>query len=1427
MKEIVPILGQDKNDQTLVNLLKDKKSVKMNDEDLTYLHIFRRPSFDESPKQKYKYRDGDDDIKTSDYSPISVKDIDDMKVDYAFPKNIFNLIFYLWTRRATKAANSNPNGLLTISNLGEFQPDYHPDIFLNEIKTEWQQTSNKTKSSPLIKTLLKRNYGKLILAFIGSLIVLSLDSCVLLLYEQIIMHLDKDSELKPKFSLLTTITLLLVAYLTYTIFFRALEAYTGIYSYKIVAQLDLLIYDKLLRISPYANCSEGALVNFIQSDAEAFGEFFTYTPTTLVLPFQIMFYSYLLFIYFGWTFIFGVLTLVVIIFAFIYLQKIRNKYQKEMLIKKDRRMKTTTQIFEKIKIVKLYSWENYYLEKIKREREEELIAFRKTQLIYLLIDSITWSIGPILNFVSVFTYNIFNDPMELSKLLSSLFIFHNLTDPLFLIPEYVSGFMDSMLSLKRLEAFLYSKEYNPSQLVNLKDDIKKSKNPDDKSDEIVINIDDMDFGIIKKEEEFLDFEEEESSDEEEEEQETKNEKKAVNIELGEMSGKSEREEKLLLSNESTKNNQSILNILKKRNENEIEEKKPKKEKEVIVGVVTETLLTGINLKIKKGKIFGIVGEFGSGKTCLFNAILTNLDILNSDKKVIINGSVAYVPQISWILNDTVRNNITFHNKYIGSKYDKVVNICQLEPDFEILKSGDLTQISDKGDNLSGGQKARINIARAVYNDADIYLFDDPFSALDAYVGSAIFNKVILGYLKGKTILIITHALQYIPMMDYVIHMDDGKIDYFGEAKEAVEQPFFKELISSAEQKKFSEMNEKQNKKNEEETNRKLEKESAEIESDDSSNIITKIERKFGPEKRGKFAYKKPSKIQGFKIVFNYAGGFKVFFAIFFVSVLWKLSDSGSDFIITYWSSGEEHKSDTFFNYYLITKLSGIGFSFLKSYILVQALISFNRNMHETLLVKLLRAPINLFHDIVKRSHIINRLSKDLSNSVKYFWSLNSSLIVFFHIISSLFLSIFFFWRSVFACIILLLINIRLYRYYLKAAKGLNLLETTTRVPILSGVSETHAGNTSIRAYKFEKKFQESYHKKIYDFYRVLVYQDGTSSWFALNVDIVCFLFLFIVLIFTYFFKNLVSAGVLGMLINYLLKLVEQTYNFFNHFNILERTSTSMESCDAYTHVVQEAPLELETDKILMTKDFPQTGKIDFINYSVKYRPDTKIVLKNLNFSIKHGEKIGVVGRTGSGKSTLCLCLFRIIEASSGKILIDDIDISLIGLALLRSIITVIPQDPTLIEGTLRENLDPLGKYDDDTMKHQLNLLGMAYLLEDDGLNFFIKEDGINLSAGEKQLICMARAMLRKSKIMVMDEATASVDYSSEALIQKALTNTLNDTTVITIAHRIKTIIGYDRIFVFDKGQLAEEGSPKELIESKKGHFYTLYTQSHV
>ena len=1421
---------------------------------MSYLEIFQRPSFRDQQKNEInkemtkhivKKEKVKDEQKLLEYDYIEpkieeyIRNKNKTKNNYDYPVNLFKKIFFTWTRKVLKAANNNKQ--LEFSHLGIFSKELYPDYFLKEIKTQWGEMSKKTKSSPLIKALLKGNIKSLLLIFLGSLVVAILDSFNIIFYNQIVNNLDYNPDDQPKYHLLTSMLLLLINYFIYIMTFRSMENYTKIFSFKIITQLNALIYDKLLRISPYSNISEGFLVNFIQSGLENFGEFFTYSAAILILPAQILFFIHLLFTLLGKTFSFSIICLGLFFLVFMQLESIRTKYRKEILSKKDRRIKTTKQAFDMIKIIKLYSWEDYFLDKIRREREEELMYFKKIQVISLFIDALTWSIGPILNFISIILYNLFNDPLELSKLLTSLYIFHNLTDPLFLIPEYANGLKESLLSIKKLESFLYSKEYTPSQMINkirnkniiqkkekaekndekeienvpveALDNLSISKEESDKSNiniekekEIMIDIDDINFGIIKKEEEFMNIDDDEKINN------TKiKEESDIDVELeviDEEKGKTNKKEKL-------------LNQYKK--EQNISLKKNKKE--IVKGTVIIPLLKGIKLTIQQGKLVGIIGEIGSGKSCLFNAILNNLDILNGqNKRIIINGTLAYVPQKAWILNDTIRNNIIFNKPYIEEKYKRIVEICQLKHDFELLKQKDLTILNEDGNSLSSGQKTKLNIARAIYSDADIYLLDDPFSALDANISKKIFEKVIKEYLKGKTILIITRALQYIPMMDYIIKMKEGEIQFYGDSKESKNQIINKDLFSSNQTEIFQETINKHHKK------QKQKKLGIESESDytDSEQFLITMKssgKNMASSKKMKNTFHETTQIEILKIVFSYSGGWPIFFVILIFNILWKFSESESDFIITDWSTTESGKENKFFFYYLLAKLISIIFIFVKSYLIVNALITFNRNIHESLIYRLLRGPINLFHDIVEKSHIINRISKDIENSVQYFWTLNSTLSILSLIINSIIISSFLFWKVIFIVPALIFMDFFIYNYYIKCAKGLDLLEKYAREPILSGIKETFSGITSIRAYGFKDTFQSLYHQKLHNFYKVLVYQIGCSSWLAINIDIISFCFLFLISIFIWYFRNKISGASLGILLNYILKLTEHSYNFFNNFNKNRKMSSSMESCDAYTHIVQEAPLKLKNDEMLIQNNFPKSGKIEFVNYSVRYRPDTKMILKDINIIIQPGEKIGIVGRTGSGKSTLCLCLFRILEASTGQILIDDIDISLIGLSLLRSTITYIPQEPTLIDGTLRENLDPLGNYDDESMIEALKSLDMDYILEEDGLNFMVKENGDKFSSGEKQLICMARAIIRKNKIIIMDEATSCLDYNSEQLIQKAILTTLKDSTIITVAHRIKTILEYDRILVFEQGKLTEQGSPKELIEKKEGNFFKLYSQS--
>jgi ABC-type multidrug transport system fused ATPase/permease subunit len=600
------------------------------------------------------------------------------------------------------------------------------------------------------------------------------------------------------------------------------------------------------------------------------------------------------------------------------------------------------------------------------------------------------------------------------------------------------------------------------------------------------------------------------------------------------------------------------------------------------------------------------------------------------------------------------------------------------------------------------------------------------------------------------------------------------------------------------------------------------------------NILKKLKKKTAVHKLTREDVQSrndENRIVVYQNLFTYSGGIFFLILVVLINIFWKMSEFSSDYVITIWSLNENLTKDQNMIYlyiYSAVSILAIIFIFVRTLIVVGGIIKYNKKMHNVLLTRLLQAPINLFHDVVPRAQVLNRLSKDLDNSVKFFWTFNSTFRLFFQLLSCVFVSILFNWYSIFFFPIMVLIDYNIFKFYIKGGRDLNHLEGGTRSPIISGFSETSNGITSIRGFNFQDNFRKKYHSRLDDFYKVLIYQNGCTSWFALNIDLVSFCLLFIVLAFSIIFKNYISPDAIGLLLTYTLKLIDFTYNFFEQYTLFERLLASIERCDAFTQIVQENAFVQKGDENLRKTNFPQNGRLTFINYSAKYRPDTELALKNLNLDINPHEKIGVVGRTGSGKSTLCLCVFRILEPYTGKILIDDVDITKIGLKFLREIITVIPQDPTLIEGTLKQNLDPIDKFTDEEIEEQMKEIGLEYMLsKKNGLKYRVSEGGLNLSVGERQLICIARAILRRSKIIIMDEATSSIDYKTETLIQQSLEKSLRDSTVITIAHRIKTIINYDRIIVLQRGELIEQGKPSALINSRKGTFYDLYMQSNL
>ena len=1512
---------------------KRRQSFTKEGSDNKYLNILRRRSFHMNNIRYKKYANYKAIYKDSfTYSESE----DGNPNNYEYPTNIFNQIFFAWTIKLFRLAQKN--GQLKMLNLGKFSGELSPDKFLKEILPEWEYMSSNNKSNPLLKTIIKASLFNLIFIFFMCFLVSFLDIMTIIYYRQILLLFEtrnKETNVEIYFPLLTSIVILLSNKLFHIFLLRFFQFYSLKFGAKITIQINTLIYDKLLKISPYASISEGNLVNFIQLDAEKLGDFFSYIPVTIVLPIKILFFVYLLFRYLGLTFIFGLIAIICILYFSVYSQGKRAFFQKELLKYKDQRMKATTQLLNSIKIIKFNCWENFYYKRIKEKRKSELDYLKKMENLNLNVNGLSSSTSNITSLISILAYATFSSEMSISNILTSLYIFNSLGEPFFLIPEYISGLFDSMISLKRLEKFLFSKEYNKNQII---------KNNENES-KYAIFINNLDFGIVKSGE---DNEEEIEKKEEKKDKSNNSEEDSEDRELDDFDEDSEKSVKIRIhrsdefrSSDFIKASAKIKHTLSERdltklistkqrkkkfysqkrlskssaniaqfknrihevshfnpyNENLINEQDAfMKEEEneykssVKASVNEESqsimesnldnkqgnknnndnktmeipLLTNISLKIEYGDLIGIYGITGSGKTSLLNAICNNLDILNKSNnkndKMIVNGTISYTPQTPWIINDTIKGNIILNKSYEEELYQHVIGICELEKDLLSLQGGDFTEIGDKGEYLSSGQKIRISIARAVYSNSDIYLFDDPLSSLDPSIKNNIFRKVIKGYLKSKTVLLVTNELQYIPEMKHVIHMHDGVIDFIGTAEEAMQQYFYLEYFKDDSEKEEN-IEKKKKKEIEKEKEMELEREN-EIKSKNNINIGSRFLSElndtdsesinkfslFGvmKQKRTKYTYNSHIKkanennsnkdslmidMESLKVIINYSGGLFFVILLILINIIWKLCESGSDYILMVWSSDSkmnERKNKIFLTTYALISLGAIIFIFSRNFAIVRAIMEFNQKMHDTLIKKLLKAPINLFYDLVPRSHILNRLSKDLDSSIKFFWSVSSSSRLLFELLSCLIIAFLF---NVFCVIpypLMLFMEYRIFCFYIKGGRALNSLETVARSPITTKFSETLNGISTIRGFEYQENFRKNYHKKLNDFYKVLIYQHGTTGWFALNLDLVCFFLLFFILTFSWIFEKLVNPIVLGLLIGYTLRMIENTYGLFEQYINVEKMFSSVVNCEAYTHIVQENISETPLDKKLIKEGFPKRGKIEFVNLYVRYRPDSQLVLKNINFTIEPGQKIGIVGRTGSGKTTLCLSLFRILEASTGKILIDNQDISQIGLELLRESIAFIPQDPKLIDGTLRENIDPFGEYSDDDIIFQLNLIGLAYLLdEDDGLDGVIESEGTNFSVGEKQLICITRAMLRQCKIIIMDEANSSFDYRTDLLIQKSLVKSFEGCTLITVAHKIKTILGYDKICVLNDGEIVETGSPMELISKKEGLFYDLYMQSKI
>uniref|UniRef100_A0A8C9FEP8 MRP2 protein n=1 Tax=Pavo cristatus TaxID=9049 RepID=A0A8C9FEP8_PAVCR len=852
----------------------------------------------------------------------------------------------------------------------------------------------------------------------------------------------------------------------------------------------------------------------------------------------------------------------------------------------------------------------------------------------------------------------------------------------------------------------------------------------------------------------------------------------------------------------------------------------------------------VTLDIKPGSLVAVVGAVGSGKSSLISAMLGEME--NIKGHINIQGSLAYVPQQAWIQNATLKDNILFGSELDEARYQKVIKACALLPDLELLPAGDQTEIGEKGINLSGGQKQRVSLARAVYNDADIYILDDPLSAVDAHVGKHLFEHVLgpKGLLQKKTRILVTHSISFLPQVDNIVVLVAGAVSEHGSYSTLLaNRGAFAQFLNS-----YGSQEEGAAEETTAGTGNAtgyrghvcLEVLKAPrcdslvcpsfpclYISTQSTTSVKKAQEE--PVKKGQKLIEKEAVETGrvkFSMYLQYlrAVGLGFSFCIAMSYVGDYAAYVGTNLWLSAWTDdAERYQNETYPVQQRDLRIGVFGalgvsqgeslFLFLATILSSHGAVQASRIVHEQLLSNILRVPMSFF-DTTPTGRIVNRFAKDIFTVDETIpMSFRSWLNCFMGIISTLLMIAL---ATPFFLVVIVPLGIFYYfvlRFYISTSRQLRRLDSVTRSPIYSHFGETVSGLPVIRAYGHQQRFLEQ-NEKTLDINQKTVHSWIVSNrWLAIRLEFVGSLVVFFSALLAVISKNSLGGGIVGLSISSALN-VTQTLNWLVRVSSeLETNIVAVERVHEYTKVKREAPWV--TDK-RPPHGWPSKGEIQFVDYKVRYRPELELVLLGITCNIGSTEKVGVVGRTGAGKSSLTNCLFRVLEAAGGKIIIDGLDIATIGLHDLRQNLTIIPQDPVLFTGTLRMNLDPFDQYTDEEVWKALELAHLkAYVQElPERLQHNVSEGGENLSVGQRQLVCLARALLRKAKILILDEATAAVDLETDHLIQTTIRSAFADCTVLTIAHRLHTIMDSNRVMVMHAGKIVEFDSPEKLLQKQ-------------
>eukprot|EP01065_Artemidia_motanka_P052517 TRINITY_DN9507_c1_g1_i1.p1 TRINITY_DN9507_c1_g1~~TRINITY_DN9507_c1_g1_i1.p1 ORF type:complete len:1265 (+),score=386.40 TRINITY_DN9507_c1_g1_i1:95-3889(+) len=829
----------------------------------------------------------------------------------------------------------------------------------------------------------------------------------------------------------------------------------------------------------------------------------------------------------------------------------------------------------------------------------------------------------------------------------------------------------------------------------------------------------------------------------------------------------------------------------------------------------EVVLHDIDLEVNRGELVMIVGKVGSGKSSMASALLGEVEKVKGT--LTSAGRIGYCQQQAWIVNATVRENILFGSTYFEQEYANVLHVCALERDMSLLAAGDQTELGEQGINLSGGQKQRLSLARAVYHNADILVLDDVLSAVDPHVGKHIFQKCIMGALAGKTRVLVTHQLQYLPHADRIVVLDEGRVVFNGAYRDIVDSAinlseFIKDSSLDAQEEGEEGAKGEEGKTGEAaEAEDTIEATAQEFQADEGK-LMSEEERATGAV--------------GFETVWWYTkacGPVLIFFFLFLVfSEFCRIS---TDLWLSYWSDQKfwpDPGVALYLGVYIVLGFVSSLFSLLKGLALVESAFHSSVKLHNLMLGNVLRAQ-TMFYDQTPAGRILNRFSRDLDtldagiadqlagivslvfvsvSTVTVISGVMPILIVFFVPLTSVYYL--------------------MMQYYRSTSRELNRVVSVAASPIYSHFAESLNGVQTIRSYGLTQKFIRENEENLDKFHGPYWAALNVGRWLSVRLEFIGGAVLFLTSVMVVLNTQL-PPGLVGLTLSYSMQITMVLEMAVTSISGLESEMNSVERIQSYCRDIPvEAPLIVAGSRPSFAW-LREKAPLEVHNLHLRYRPSLPDVLRGVNFAVNDGEKVGIVGRTGSGKSSLMLGLLRILEAHEGRIILDGIDISTVGLLDLRSRVSIIPQDPVLFSGTVRSNLDPDAAHPDKAIWSALEQAHLRDVFEqtDDKLDVSVIEGGQNFSVGQRQLVCLARALLRESKLLLMDEVTASVDVETDALIQQTVAEAFRDCTVLTIAHRLDTIMNYDKVMVLGDGRVLEYDTPLNLLGNTSGQFYSM------